>query len=124
MEELERLEQRQQAILEEMSKINTMCPGSVAQQYLKGKKKGQSEPVLRGPYWIHTRRVKGKSVSVRLQGEEATRVQQLVDNYHRFQELVREYASIGEEIADLHKAGGMEPRKKKRSTSKSHATKK
>jgi hypothetical protein len=121
---MERLEKRRMQIIKEISSIRTMRKGSVTEQYLKVPRKGDREPALRGPYFLYTRKEKGKTVGRRLSKEEAYPFGQQVEAFHRFQALGKQYAEICERLADLAgvaEASGLE---KKRRRSLSSKTKK
>ena len=100
---LRQLEERREQILQEIKDIRAMRKGSVIEQYLKVKHKGHEEPVLRGPYFLYTRKEKGKTVGQRLKKDEVHRYQQEVEAFHRFQDLCDEYAGITEQIGDLER---------------------
>ena len=107
MEVIEKVERRREEILREMRAIRRMRKGSVMEQYLPGKQKGKSEPVWRGPYWLYTRKEKGRTVGRRLSREEAERVRAEVAAGHRFQALCQEYAELTERLGELE--GELEP---------------
>ena len=60
------LEEKRERVLEQMRAIRSMRPGSVTEQYLKVTHKGKRKPVMRGPYWVYTRKEAGKTVGQRL----------------------------------------------------------
>lgn len=119
MSEIQRLEQKRDQILNEIRGIRAMRKGSVIEQYLKGRKKGQEEPVLRGPYFLYTRKEKGKTIGLRLKKNEADRFRQEVEAFHRFQSLCDEYALVTEKLGDIEREGGSESQEKKRPKSRS-----
>lgn len=124
MNEIERLEKRRMQIIEEISSIGTMRKGSVTEQYLKVARKGEREPGLRGPYFLYTRKEKGKTVGRRLSKEKADRFRQQVEAFHRFQALGKEYAEISERLADLAGVVEASDREKKQPRSSSSKTRK
>lgn len=113
MEKIAELEARREQILKEMRGMRAMRKGSVMEQYLKARKTGREEPVLRGPYWLYTRKEKGKSVGQRLSREQAGRYQEEVQAFHRFQSLCNEYAQITEQLGELEQELGDGSKKKK-----------
>lgn len=119
MNEIEKLEKRRMEIIKDISSIRAMRKGSVTEQYLKVAHKGKREPALRGPYFLYTRKEKGKTVGRRLSREEADPFRQQVEAFHRFQALAKEYAEISERMADLAEASIWE---KKRPRSPSNKT--
>jgi hypothetical protein len=114
MKEIKRLESRREMILQEMRGLRGMRRGSVMEQHLKVKVKGKDEPELRGPYWLYTRKVNGKSVGERLGEAEAGRFREEVDSFHRFQALCREYAELSERLGELDEGLGEGSEEKKR----------
>lgn len=116
------LEKRRGQILQEMHRIRAMRKGSVIKQYLKVKKKGKKEPVIKGPYWLYTRKEKGKTVGQRLSSDDAERFREDVDAYHHFQELCREYAEVTERLGELERELSDGSREKKRRRSRSSRT--
>jgi len=125
VKEIEELQKRREQIIEEIGSIRTMRKGSVTEQFLKVPRKGQKEPVLRGPYFLYSRKEKGKTVGRRLGKEEADRYREQVKAFHKFQALGKEYAEISERLADME---GMlevtDQKKKRRRRSSSSRTKK
>ena len=87
MNEIKRLEARREAILREVDGLRWMRRGSVTASHVAVQVKGKAEPQLRGPYWLYTRKVKGKSVGRRLSRAEADRYREEVSCFHRFQGL-------------------------------------
>jgi len=93
--------ERRNEIIEEMQAIRSMRKGSVNEQYLKVCRKGKKDPSLCGPYWVYTRKEKGKTISQRLARGEAEKIKKDVEAFHRFQELCRVYADVSEELSVL-----------------------
>jgi hypothetical protein len=124
MEKVRELEARREQILIEIRNIRAMRKGSVTEQYLKVKTKGREEPVSRGPYFLYTRKEKGKSVGHRLSVEQADCYRQEVVAYHHFQALCNEYAETTERLGDLERAFEDGSQEKKLRKSRSRRTKK
>ena len=103
MKEIKTLEKRRREILKEIEGIRSMRKGSVTEQYVEAPIKGKEEPVLRGPYWVYTRKEKGKTVSQRLRVDQAQRYREEVEAYHRFQKLSNEYAEITVSLGELER---------------------
>lgn len=117
MTEIQELEGRREQILMEIRDIRAMRKGSVTEQFLKTKRKGSKEPVVNGPYYLYTRKEKGKSVGRRLSEEQADRYREEVEAFHRFQALCNEYAETTERLVDLErgcKDGSQEKKLRKR----------
>jgi len=99
MDQVRDLEQRREQILREMRTIRAMRKGSVNEQWIKVPRK-QGPPVLRGPYSLYTYKERGKTVGRRLDGEEAKRVSEEVEAYHRFQALCAQYAEVTQQLGE------------------------
>ena len=122
MEAWEKVERRREEILQEMRAIRAMRKGSVMEQYLPVKQRGKTEPVLRGPYWLYTRKEKGRTVGRRLSREEAERVRAEVEAGHRFQALCREYEELTERLGEAERELEKTGREKKPRRSRSRKT--
>ena len=122
MEEIRMVEERREQILNEMRQMRAMRKGSVTEQYLKVRSKGAKKPALRGPYWVYTRKEKGKTVGQRLSRKEAERFGKEVEGYHRFQALCSEYAELTERLGELEREQGEETQEKKGRKSPSNRT--
>ena len=114
MTEIKRVEARREELLKEMRSLRGMRRGSVMEQHLRVKVKGKKEPELRGPYWLYTRKEKGKSVGKRLSESEALRCRAEVESFHRFQALCREYSELSERLGELERRLDEGGEKKKR----------
>ena len=124
MTQILNLERRREQILQEMREIRAMRKGSVTQQHLKVRLKGQDKPVLRGPYWLYTRKERGKTVGRRVSSEAAERLQEEVAAWHRFQELCQEYAQLTQQLGELERGLGEGSQEKKLRRSRSRKTRK
>ena len=101
MSTLTKLWQMREQILSHIALIEEMRRGSVTRQFLKVKRKRQSEPLFTGPYALFTYKKGGKTVGRRLHNpEEIRRLEHQVENYHAFQRLCRTLVEIGEKICE------------------------
>ncbi len=104
MTKLRRIEKKRLEIIKKMSALHGMRQGTINEQYFKRSGKKSESDHLRGPYWIHTRKVKGKTVSSRLKGVELERASKEVENYREFQKLAHEYVELSEQLGELERA--------------------
>lgn len=117
MKDIQELEGRREQILTEIRNIRAMRKGSVTEQFIRAKRKGGKAPAVNGPYFLYTRKVKGKSVGERLSAERAERYREEVEAYHHFQSLCDEYVVITEQLGDLERSsedGSQEKKLRKR----------
>jgi len=115
MSQIEAIEQRRAEILKQMSRIGSLKRGSITEQYLKVRLKGQPRAVLRGPYYVFSRREGGRTVSRRLTTErDLAQAREEVSAARRFRELCREYEELTERLGALERGLGGGTAEKKR----------
>jgi hypothetical protein len=117
------LEARRNAILEEMRSIRSMRRGTINEQYLKVRLQRKKEPVLRGPYYVLSRREGEKTVSQRLTSlGELEQARKEVEEYQRFLSLCREFEQVTMKLGEVEREGAELEREKKRFRSFSRKT--
>lgn len=132
MSAIKQLQEQRVRIVRQMLDIPCARKGSVSKQYFPVLKDGKPTDSKRGPYWIFTAKVKGKTVSKRLTTQaDLARARREIDNhkslqelYHRFEELTEQMGTLAQQ-ADLSEEGlkkGLNSRWKK--TGKSRASSK
>ena len=98
-----RLLSQRTKILQKIEQLKPMRKGSVTQQYFPASGKSGSK-TRRGPYPLYTCKKKGKTVSKRIRSELGSVYEQQIAQFRRFEELVAEFAEVGERLADLDAA--------------------
>lgn len=87
-----------QAYHDEIGKIGFILPGSIVKRYMRCGRAGcacLSDPQsLHGPYYEWTRKVHGKTVSVRLTEEEAVLLREWIENKNWFYRVVSKMEKI------------------------------
>lgn len=82
----------------ELGKIGFILIGSIVKRFMRCGKEScrcMSDPMFKhGPYYEWTRKVKGKTISVRLTEEEANILAGWIKNKRRFYEVVSEMERI------------------------------
>ena len=123
MNQLKTIEARREEILREMRGIRAMERGTITEQFLKVPHQGQKEPVLRGPYYVISRRGEKKTEGRRLTSAEAlARARGDVEAHQRFSELCREYEELTERLGQLERQSAEAGAEKKRRKSRSSRT--
>ena len=114
--QLDSLRQQRDRVLLDMQSIDHMRRGSLSKQFFKAP---PGKPQQLGPYFVLQGFFQGKKFSERVPAQEAPAVQELVENYRRFQSLAEEYITLSDQITCL---GVKEPGSKKNSSPKSSPT--
>lgn len=123
MNSLQRLEQRRDAILEQMRAIRSMRRATINKQFLQVQHKGKNKPVSRGPYFVLSRREQGKTVSKRLTSvEEVKQAQKDVEGYKKFVALCKEFEDVTERLGEVERERAEVEQEKKRRSSRSSRT--
>jgi hypothetical protein len=118
------IENRREAILQEMRSIKSMRRGTINEQYLKVPQKGKDKPALRGPYHVLSRREGDKTVSERL--TTATELEEAktdIEAHKRYVSLCKEYELLTERLGVILRQTE-DSEKKKRLKQSSKATQK
>jgi len=102
---LQRLELRHETLLRQLCKLGLVLRGSIGARMMPCgnptcRCKGDP-PRLHGPYYLWTRKVAAKTVTVRLTAEQARRCMQWSRNMRQLDSLVRELQQLGLRAADV-----------------------
>jgi len=118
MDTAERLEQRREALLDQMRSIRSMRRGTVNEQYLKVRHKGEPEPAVCGPYYVLSHKRAGRTISQRLTSlQQVEQARSDVAAYRRFVDLCREYERLTEQLGQLERTSIADQGKNQRSRS-------
>ena len=119
MQAIPEIENRRDAVLQQVRFIRSMKRGTINEQYLKVPQKG-SKPVLRGPYYVLSRREGNKTVSERLTTPmQLEQAKMDVAAHRKFVELCKECEALTERLGMLKRqAEGTEEKKRLRLRSK------
>jgi len=125
MNNIRELEDRRNQILEEMRLVRFLNRGTINEQYFKTYPKGKKGAVVQGPYYVLSRREKGKTVSQRLNSStELEQAKRDVAEHKKFITLCREFEELTIKIGELERNDLGCERKKKRLSSPSNKTRK
>jgi len=92
---------QRQRLLHELEALEQMRRGSVVEQYREVSRPG-ARRTWQGPYPLYTYKEKGRTISRRLKGEEEVRrYRNQIENFRRFEQLMRELIQLGEQLCDL-----------------------
>ena len=102
---LRRLEDRHRALLAELADIGLVLRGSIARRLTRCGNPAcrckADPPTLHGPYYIWTRKVAGKTVTVQLKPESAALCKDWNRNMRKLDRTVRQLQAIGLRAATL-----------------------
>ena len=99
----------------EIRAIRSMKRGTINEQYMKVPHKGKEQPVLRGPYYVFSRREGGKTVSERLTSPAALASAKAdVAAHKRFVALCKEYEILTEKLGTIERNSVDQAEKKQR----------
>lgn len=119
------IESRRETILNEMRTLRSLCLSSLSEQMLPVKHKGEKEPVMRGPYFVLSRRKDGKTRSRRVRADELEQVKKDVANHQCFVALCKEFEALTQQLGELERAREVDlEQQKKTGKSRSSKTKK
>jgi hypothetical protein len=103
--ELARLQRRYRALTEQIRDLGFIATGSVIERYTvcaaAGCRCHADPPQRHGPYFQHTRKVAGKTVTVRLTPEQAQRYREQIANRRRLDELITAMDKISTQAREL-----------------------
>lgn len=117
--DIQQLEERRLAILEEIRTIDSMRRGTINEQFFQTRRKGSEQLTRQGPYYVWTRSEKGKTVSQRLSSTDAVeQARAEVAAYKRFQTLCSEYVEVTSQMSRLRRTTEQEKKLLKSKLSK------
>jgi hypothetical protein len=103
--ELARLQRRYRALLDQIQHLGFIATGSVIERYTTCTKAGcrchADPPQRHGPYQQYTRKVAGKTVTVRLTPEQAQRYREQIANRRRLDELIAAMEDVSAQARDV-----------------------
>ncbi len=103
--ELARLQRRYRALLDEIGDLGFIATGSVIERYTTCTAAGcrchADPPQRHGPYHQYTRKVAGKTVTIRLTPEQAERYAEHIANRRRLDELITAMQDISAKARDV-----------------------
>lgn len=114
MDTVKELERRRSEVLEQMLAIRSIRRGTVNEQYLKVRHKGQSKPGRCGPYYVFSRKEGGRTVSHRLPATQVEQARSDVAAYRHFVDLCQQFERLTEQLGQLERTGGGQGQEKKR----------
>jgi hypothetical protein len=103
--ELARLQRGYRALLDEIHDLGFIATGSVIERYTvctaAGCRCHADPPQRHGPYYQHTRKVAGKTITSRLTPEQAERYREQITNRRRLDEIITAMDDISTQARDL-----------------------
>ena len=102
-EDLESLRRKVSELSHSLQDTGFILHGTVRKHYMKCGHKGcrchADPPQLHGPYYDWTRRVDGKTKTVRLTGDQARVIEEWISNMRRVEKIVMEMENISVQAA-------------------------
>lgn len=99
------LQERLGQLAQQLAAVGFVPPGSVVRRFMPCGKPGcrcqADPPVLHGPYWQWTRKVKGKTVTRRLTEPQARVYLELIANRRRLRKILSEMEQVSERAAQI-----------------------
>lgn len=115
MDSIQDVEKKRDLILEQLRAMRSLRRGTINEQFFKGTRKNDSEPVVRGPYYVISRREGNKTVSKRLKkGPQLEQARSDVAEHKRFVDLCRELEKLTEQLGEMIRAEETQEKKRKR----------
>jgi hypothetical protein len=103
--ELAQLNRRYQALRDQLQELGFIAPGSVIERYtICGTEscRCHGDPALRhGPYLQYTRKLAGKTLTRRLDPEQARHYREWIANRHTLDRLITEMDNVSQQAAQL-----------------------
>jgi len=94
----DKLRKKFEAYKEELCRIGFILPGSITKRYVRcgtpGCKCHNDPGSLHGPYYDWTRKIRGKTVTVRLKENEALLLMEWVENKKQFKKAVSKMENV------------------------------
>jgi len=94
-----------EAYRNELDQIGFILAGTITKRFMRCGTVGcrcQTDPnALHGPYYEWTRKVRGKTVSLRLKKKEAEQLMEWIENKRRFYEIISKMEKITLEAVNL-----------------------
>jgi hypothetical protein len=91
-------EARYEALKAELVRLGLVRPGSLVERYMPCGKPGcrcmGDSPVLHGPYYQWTHRIRGKTITMRLTRAQAQRCREWIRNHRQMKKVVRKMETL------------------------------
>ena len=102
---LARLNKRYQELAAELGEAGFILKGSVVERFRScgtpGCQCSADPPRLHGPYWQWSTKVAGKTVTRRIDQEQARRYQEWIDNRRRLEQVLEEMYAVSSQAAAI-----------------------
>ena len=103
--ELARLQRRYRALLDQVQDLGFIATGSLIERYTTCTKAGcrchADPPQPHGPYQQYTRKIAGKTATIRLTPEQAEHYREQITNRRRLDELIATMQDISAQARDI-----------------------
>lgn len=97
------LDAKRKLVVHKMMAIRSMKRGTINEQFVPRVSKGRATDVLRGPYYVLSRREHGRTVSVRVSGGQLQEVRADLSRFEEFKDLCEEFARLTERLGEMER---------------------
>lgn len=97
------IEKEREEVLQKIRAIRSMEPGTLSEQFVERTSRGKKTGEMRGPYYLLSRNIEGKTVSRRVNRKGLERIRADIANYREFTRLCREYVRLTELLGNVER---------------------
>lgn len=97
------LDARRRQVVQEMLAIRSLCRGTLSEQFVERVLDGKATGEMRGPYFVLSRNVQGRTESSRVRRKDAERVRADLDRHAQFMALCEDFIRLTEQLGQLER---------------------
>jgi uncharacterized coiled-coil protein SlyX len=101
--QIQALQSRFERCARSLVSIGPICQGSVIKRMDVRQSAGRTK--IHGPYYLWTRRLKGKTLSVAISEQQYTELKQAIANHRKLEKTLAKMRSLTEKMIFLSKSG-------------------
>ena len=101
--QIQALQSRYEQCTQSLVSIGPICQGSVIKRMDVRQSVGRTK--IHGPYYLWTRKLKGKTLSVAISEQQYTELKQAIANHRKLEKTLAKMRSLSEKMIFLSKPG-------------------